>query len=451
MLLAGGAVQLHAAVALAQALHPILQLLFVAAGHRQGERRAQQRRAVAATQHRLQFARRQRALGRLGRGTVLACGLLAGDLVGVDLALGDLLARLAVGDELDRERGVDREAELQRREHQLRRGAGHKRFLGHRAEDQQRLVGAAALGVDRQRATLEDDAALVQAQEVIAVGLEALLATGVEEAERLRREALIDVGLAEAAGVGAADQARQPPRPDAAAFEVAEHPLEGGFLLAAQGGDLAGAEAARLLEAEALGERPPERRRPVEEAAERARTSRRRQPHREVDLRAQGFAAFELRAVFGEMGLEALALAVARVERGQGAALVGLGVEGAGDAEDLEVGLDRVSERLKALAYLDLALLGEARVALAFELIDGPSLGRGAEDEVGPEEVVGRPHSGSAAAKITVRPAGTSSVLPRCRGTRPAGLSRQSLAAARRSAEPAPVPLGTRLSATWTG
>ena len=117
-----------------------------------------------------------RALGRLERGAVVAGGLLAGDLVGVDLALGEQAAGLAVGEELDREGRVDAEAELQRREHQLRRGAGDDRLLGHRAEHQLGLVGAAALGVDDQRAAADGDPALVQAQEVIAVGLEALLA-----------------------------------------------------------------------------------------------------------------------------------------------------------------------------------------------------------------------------------------------------------------------------------
>ena len=78
--------------------------------------------------------------------------LLAGDLVGVDLALGGEAAGLAVGDELDGEGRIDGEVELQRREHQLGGGAGHDRLLGHRAEDELGLVGAAALGVDDERA-----------------------------------------------------------------------------------------------------------------------------------------------------------------------------------------------------------------------------------------------------------------------------------------------------------
>ena len=345
---------------------------------------------------------------------MLAGGLLAGDLVGVDLALRHLLAGVAVGDELDRERRVDREAELKRREHQLRIGAGDDRLLGHRSQHQQRLVGAAALGVDRQRAARDGDAALVQPQQVMAVGLEALLPTGVEEVQRLRREALVSVGLAEAAGVGAADQLGEPPRPHPLALQVAEDPLEGGFLLVAQRRDLAGAEAARLLEAEPLGECRPERAHPLQGAAERPAAARRGQAHREVDRGAQRLAALELGAVLGQVRFEAPALAVARVQRSESAADVGGGVEGAGDAKDLKVGGDRVGERLQALSHLDLPLLGEAGVAVALQLIDRPGLARGAQHQVAPEEVVRRPHRAPPpGSKITVRPAGTSSALAR--------------------------------------
>ena len=360
------------------------------------------------------------ALSALDRRPVLALRFLAGDLVGIDLALGDLAAGLAVGDELDRERRVDAEAELQRREHQLRRRPWHQRLLGHRAQDQLRLVGAATLGIDQQRTALDGDPALVQAQQVVAVGLEALLAVGVQEAQRLRREALILVGLAEAAGVGAADQARQPPRPDAAAFEIAEHPLEGTLLGRAQGGQLLAADPPRLFEAGALSEGAPERRGAVEQTAERAATRAGVETDREVDLRPQGTTALELRAVFGDVLFEAPVLAVTRIERRQGTAFVGGGVEGAGDAEDLKVGLEGVGERLEPLADLDLARVREPGIALALELVDRPGLGRRAQGQVGPEEVMRRPHS-SPASKITVRPAGTSRVLPLCRGTVAAG------------------------------
>ena len=141
---------------------------------------------------------------------------------------------------------------------------------------------------------------------------------------------------------------------------------------------------------------------------------------------------------------EALAVAVAGVEGREGAAGVGLGVEGSGDAEDLEVGLEGVGERLEALAYLDLARFGEAGVAVAIELVDGPGVGRGAEDEVAPEEVVRRPHS-----KTTSRPAGTSSVLPRCRAGSGVWVSRQRRAAARCWA--VGVPRGTPWMRTSTG
>ena len=56
-----------------------------------------------------------------------------------------------------------------------------------------------------------------------------------------------------------------------------------------------------LLEAEALGERSPERGGAVEQAAERAAAAGGAEPDREVDLRAQGAAALELGAVFGEV------------------------------------------------------------------------------------------------------------------------------------------------------
>ncbi len=142
--------QLHPPVALAQALDPFLELL----GAAPGDGREQSASEAAAGDRRRRAPPPARApggaLGGLDRGAVIARGLLAGDLVGVDFALRDLLSRLGVGEELDREGGVDREAELQRREHQLRGRAGDERLLGHRAQDQQRLMGTAALGVDQQ-------------------------------------------------------------------------------------------------------------------------------------------------------------------------------------------------------------------------------------------------------------------------------------------------------------
>ena len=326
---------------------------------------------------------------------MIACRFLAGDLVGVDLSLRHLLSRLAVGEKLDRERRVDRETELQRGKHQLGAGAGHDRLLRHRAEHQLGLVGAAALGVDEQRAPLYGDAALVQAQQVIAVGLKALLAAGIEEAECLRREAPIGVGLAEAAGVGAADQGGEAPRSDPRALQIAEHPLEDPLLRGPQRRDSAAAEATRLLKSGVLGQGAPERRGAVEQATEWVCAARRAETNGEVDLWAQRAAALELGAVFGEVALEALAPAMTGVKRGKRPALIAPGVKGAGDAEDLEVGLQGVGERLQALAYFNLARVRKAGVALALELIDRPGVSRSAEDQIGPEEVVRRPHSGA--------------------------------------------------------
>ena len=447
MLLATGAVQLHPPVALAQALHPLLQLLLRSPGDGERQRAAQERRAVAAAEHGLQLARGGGALGALHRGAVIARLLLAGDLVGVDLAPRGEAARLGVGQVGGREDGVDGELELQRREHQLGGGAGDDRFLRHRAEHQQRLVGAAALAVDHEAAAIDLDAALVQAQQIVAVGLEALLAPAVEEGEGLGGEGLVGVGLAEAAGVGAADERRQLARADAARWQVGRQALVGLLLGAAQRGELGIGEAALSVEAEAGGEGGPQ----LAEPGERAGAARCFEPHREVDLRAQRLARFEGGAVLGEVALEAGAMAVTGVEGRERAAHVGVGVEAAREAEQLKVGFDRVREGLQALADFDLAALGEPRVAVALELVDGPGVGRGAQDEVAPEEVVRGPHRGGPGSKTTVRPAGISRVRPRCRGVSPAWLKRQRRAAADRSERLSPVPLGTPSRATRTG
>lgn len=160
--------------------------------------------------------------------------------------------------------------------------------------------------------------------------------------------------------------------------------------------------AGRAEGAEAGGERAPELGGAVEDAAEDAGAAGGVEAHGEVDLRAQSFAPLEDGVVLGEVVLEALAVAVAGVERRAGAGDVGRGVEAARDAEDLEVGLDRVGERLEALAYLDLALLGEAGVAVSGQLVDGPGVGRGAQDEVAPEEAMGRPHRCTSGSKAPV-------------------------------------------------
>ena len=257
VLLAGGAVQLHPAVGLAQPFDPLLEQALLGCGEREDERGAQERRAVAAAEDTLELARECRSLGALDRGAVVARFFLAGDLVGVDLAAGEQPPRLAVGQMGDRERRVDREAELERGEHQLRRGAGHGGLLGHRAEDEVGLVAAPALGVDGERAQADGDPALVEAHQVVGVGAEALLAAGVEEGERLRGEALVDVGLAEAAGVGAADQAGDPARADPAGVEVAEHPLVDDLLGGAHAFQGGAADPGAVLEAETVGECVP--------------------------------------------------------------------------------------------------------------------------------------------------------------------------------------------------
>lgn len=371
-------------------------------------------------------------------------GFLACDLVGVDLALGEEAAGIAVGDELDREGGVDREAQLQGREHQLGGGAWDDRFLRHRAEDEVRLMPPPPLGVDHQRSPLDLHAALVQPQEVLAEGLKALLAAGVEEAERLRREVLVAVGLAEAAGIGAADQRCQAPGADPLAVEVGENPIVGLLLQGAQRLDLRAREATVLLEADPGGKALPHLRRHLQRPAERAARRGGREPHGEVGLRAPGLAPLKHRRMFGQVLGESLGMAEARIERRQRPPRIEAGVESARDAKDLEVGLDRVGESLKALADLDLALLGEPRIALAGQLVNRPGVGRSPQDEVAPEEVVRRPHS-----KITSRPAGTSRTRPRRSGPAPVARRRQRRAVAIRSSRERPRPRGaSALTAT---
>ena len=137
VLLAGGAVQLHPPVGLAQALDALLELGFVAAGDGEQQRRAQQRRAVAAAQDGLQLAGEMGALGRLDRGAVLALGLLAGDLVGVDLCAwrpGARASRLATN-------STERVASTAKPSSSgvnisSAAGPGHDRLLRHRAEHQ---------------------------------------------------------------------------------------------------------------------------------------------------------------------------------------------------------------------------------------------------------------------------------------------------------------------------
>jgi hypothetical protein len=186
VLLGGGTVQLHPTVGLSQSFDPLLQILLGVGPEREHQRGAQQRRPVAAAEHALELAGQRGALGSLDRWPVLTCFFLAGDLVGVDLAAGEQSPGLAVGQMGDREGRVDREAELERREHQLGRGPGHGGFLGHRAKHQVGLVTAASLGVDDERAQADGDPALVQAEQVVGVGAEAFLAARVDEGERLR-------------------------------------------------------------------------------------------------------------------------------------------------------------------------------------------------------------------------------------------------------------------------
>ena len=146
---------------------------------------------------------------------------------------------------------------FQRREHQLGGGTRHDRFLGHRAHDQHGLVGAAALGVDHQRAPVHRHAALVQAQQVVSVGLEALLALGVEEAERLRRKCPVAVGLAESPGVGAADQRRRAAGPRPACIPGSRAPARRPAPLRGASPRPAACRRPRFLEAEPLGDRRP--------------------------------------------------------------------------------------------------------------------------------------------------------------------------------------------------
>ena len=308
-------------------------------------------------------------------------------------------------------------------------------------------MGAAALGVDHQRPRLHVDPALVEAKQVVAVGLESLLPLAIDEAERLRPEVLVDVGLAAPAGVGAADQAGEPVGPDPRAIEVAEDALVDLLLGAAKRGDLLLPQAAALVVAEARGDRPPHLGGALQQLAERAGPAGGVEPHGQVDLRAHHLAALELASVLGQVSLEALGVSVAAVEGPQRPAHVCLGVEGARDAQDLEVRLDDVGERLQALGDLDLPGVREARIALALDLVHRPGVDRRSEDEVPPEEVVGRPHSNT-----TTRPAGIRRVLPWWSGAAPAGFrSRQSAATAIRSSRLSPTPRGTPSSSTATG
>ena len=149
VLLAGGAVQLDAAVGLAQALDPLLELGLCARRRRESSsaerssggrspppRTPSSSRASAGARPPRARARARRLPPRGRSGRRRACAWRAGG--------GPR------GWRRTRPRGSRRrEAELERREHQLRGGAGDDRLLGQRAEHELGLVGAAALGVDR--------------------------------------------------------------------------------------------------------------------------------------------------------------------------------------------------------------------------------------------------------------------------------------------------------------
>ena len=279
MLLAAGAVQLHPAVGLAQALDPFLELApRRGAATESVQGRAQQRRAVAAAENALQLAGEVRALGAprsrgRDRRPIPPRGR-SGRRRALRLASRRRASRLA-------RNSTERVASTPKPSSSganisSAAGPGNDRLLGHRAEHQLGLVGTARSESTVSERSADGDPALVQAQQVIAVGLEALLAARrrgrrAPAARSPRRSrARRDRGCRR----GGSEPARRC-GPTRRAVEVAEDALEG-RLLGAGGSRRVGRRpsAVRLLDAETArrGRARPQRR-VDREAGERRRAA----------------------------------------------------------------------------------------------------------------------------------------------------------------------------------
>src|SRR5262249_15289617 len=129
------------------------------------------------------------------------------------------------------------------------------------------------------------------------------------------------------------------------ALQVAEHTIESTLLGRPQCRQLLATDSPRFLKTGALGQSAPDRGGTVQQPPECAGTANRTEANRKINLRPQDTAALELRAMFGNMALEALTLTMAWIQGGERPLLVGLSIEAAGDAENLKVGLEHVGKR----------------------------------------------------------------------------------------------------------
>ena len=309
-LVAERSVQANRRVLAAKLLDTLLELFGAGRGNAERDRGPQQRRTVAPRQVPLEVPRGLRAGGRVRGRPMFAVGLFAIDVVGVDDAPPGERKRLLVRHVARAESGVDGEAHrLERREQELGLRSRKRRLLGQRAEDEECLVAVPALGLDAERAALDVDRHLEQAQDV---GLERheREPTGVWRSvddEGLRSEAVVDGRLGKRAVEASCDEPLEVERAAASAVEVVAHARERGRFRREQELEAPAREGARIAQAE----EPPQRR---QRGVRRQLADRLgHQAHGEVHVRRPGAARGQRRRLRVEVAGQPLLVRVALV------------------------------------------------------------------------------------------------------------------------------------------